>query len=117
MPPIPPLFNLSVEPNGHLICTQPSQQVYLLNFELPPDNRLTTSFCTAFLLALDILDHRFSKGVVVTTSIISKFYSNGLDYESAVKSPTFFPETLYPLWRRLLTYVTPASRILVCTNS
>ena len=84
--------------------TQPSTRLYLLTFESPPDNRLTPSFCHSLLLALDILDHRFPKGVVVTTSGIPKFYSNGLDYESAVKEgEKFWRESLYPLWRRLLT--------------
>lgn len=105
MPPIPPLFSLPITPSGRIVCTQPSQRIYLLSFDSPPDNRFTPSFCATFHLALDILDHRFPKGVVVTTSSITKFYSNGLDYESVVKSPTFFPESLYPLWRRLLTYV------------
>lgn len=88
-----------------MTCTQPSAKIYLLTFESPPDNRLTPSFCATFGLALDILLHRFPKGVVVTTSAIPKFYSNGLDYESAIKTPNFFPGVLYPLWRRLLTCV------------
>ena len=103
MPPIPPLFTLPIAPNGQLVCTQPSQRIYLISFSSPPDNRITPAFCESFLLALDILDHRYPKGVAVTTSSIAKFYSNGLDYESAIKSPTFFSESLYPLWRRLLT--------------
>ena len=104
MPPIPPLFTLPIQPNGRITCTQPSPRIYLLTFEAPPDNRLIPSFCSSLLLALDILDHRFPKGVVVTTSGIQKFYSNGLDYESAVKEgERFWSGSLYPLWRRLLT--------------
>lgn len=103
MPPIPALFVLPITPAGRITCTQPSPRVYLLTFESPPDNRMTPAFCDTFLLALDILDHRFPKGVVVTTSGIQKFYSNGLDYESAIKAKGFFGEVLYPLWRRLLT--------------
>lgn len=109
MPPIPPLFTLPVAPNGRIICTQPSPRIYLLSFESPPDNRLTPSFCASLLLALDILDHKYPKGVVITTSLIPKFYSNGLDYESAVRSKTFFSDSLYPLWRRFLTYVPSCS--------
>lgn len=66
---------------------------------------MTPAFCKAFVLALDIVEHRFPKGVVVTTSAITKFFSNGLDYESAIKTKGFFEESLYPLWRRLLTFV------------
>ena len=109
MPPIPALFVLPITPAGRITCTQPSPRVYLLTFESPPDNRMTPAFCYTFLLALDILDHRFPKGVVVTTSGIQKFYSNGLDYESAIKTKGFFGEVLYPLWRRLLTYAAPLS--------
>ena len=105
MPPIPPLFTVSVEPNGTITCTQPSQKIYLLSFDLPPDNRHTPEFCAAFLLTLDIIEYRYPRGIVITTSAISKFYSNGLDYESAIKSKDFFSNSLYPLWRRILTWV------------
>ncbi|KAL8679061.1 MAG: hypothetical protein Q9186_004648 [Xanthomendoza sp. 1 TL-2023] len=112
MPPLPSLFQVPIEPKGSITCTQPSQRVYLLTFDSPPDNRLTPDFCAAFVLALDILDHRSEKGVVVTTSAIPKFYSNGLDFESAFKSNSFFPESLYPLWKRLLTYPMPTIALL-----
>ncbi|KAL8635761.1 MAG: hypothetical protein Q9228_006785 [Teloschistes exilis] len=112
MPPIPPLFTLPIEPKGAIICTQPSSRVYLLTFDSPPDNRLTPAFCASFILALDIVDRRFEKGVVITTSGIPKFYSNGLDYESAIKTKGFFEESLYPLWRRLLTYPMPTLALL-----
>lgn len=107
MPPIPVLFTLPIEPSGSITCTQPSSKVYLLTFSSPPDNRLTVSFCNAFHLALDIIAHRYPKGVVVSTSGIVKFYSNGLDYETAIKKKGFFRDTLYPLWKRLLTCVSP----------
>ncbi len=103
MPPLPPLFTLPIRPNGSVTCTQRSPKTYVLSFLSPPDNRLTPSFCAAFLLALDILEHRFANGVVITTSAIGKFYSNGLDYEEAVRTEGFFEQSLYPLWRRLLT--------------
>lgn len=79
--------------------------MYLLTFTSPPDNRLTTPFLEAFMLALDIIEERFEKGVVVTTSGIPKFYSNGLDLQHAVETPGFWDNTLFPLFRRLLTYV------------
>ena len=105
MPPIPALFTLAIGPGSNIICTQPSPKIYLLTFKSPPDNRMLPAFCKNLLLALDILEHRYPKGVVVTTSSITKFYSNGLDYESAIKTERFFEDNLYPLWRRLLTYV------------
>lgn len=115
MAPVQPLFVLQIPTstpaistaNGSIICVQPSPQVYVLSFSSPPDNRLTAAFNATFLLALDMIEHRFPKGVLVSTSSITKFYSNGLDYENAVKDPTFFQNSLYPLWRRLLTYPMP----------
>ena len=105
MAPIPPLFTIPVNgSNGSTItATQPLARIYLLTFNSPPDNRLTQSFLSSFMLALDILEYRFPKGVVVTTSAIPKFYSNGLDFENALKTKGFFEKMLYPLWRRLLT--------------
>jgi enoyl-CoA hydratase/carnithine racemase len=122
MPPIPPLFVLQVPSTavssstahspGSIVCTQPAQKVYLLNFSSPPDNRLTPSLNNTLLLALDILENRFPKGVVITTSSIAKFYSNGLDYENAIKDPDFFKGSLFPLWRRLVTYPMPTMALL-----
>lgn len=74
---------------------------------------MTPAFCRTFVLALDIIEHRFPKGVVVTTSAITKFFSNGLDYESAIKTKGFFEESLYPLWRRLITSVQANSLLSV----
>ncbi|KAK5459870.1 hypothetical protein LTS15_003999 [Exophiala xenobiotica] len=121
MPPIPPLFVLQVPPlaatapaqqQGSFICTQAAPQVYLLSFSSPPDNRLTPAFNQAFLLALDIIEHRLPKGVVVTTSSITKFYSNGPDYENAIRDPNFFPNSLFPLWRRLIAYPMPTIALM-----
>ena len=120
MPPIPALFSVPIagDPNnpqsapGTFICTQPAPCVYLLSFSSPPDNRLTAPFNAAFLLSLDILEHRFPPGVVITTSSIPKFYSNGLDYDNAIKDPSFFSASLFPLWHRLLTYPMPTIALL-----
>lgn len=115
MAPIPALFSVPIardpnnptSPPGNIICTQPAPSVYLFSFSSPPDNRLTPPFNAAFLLSLDILEHRFPKGVVITTSSIPKFYSNGLDYDNAIKDPTFMSASLFPLWHRLITYPMP----------
>lgn len=67
-------------------------------------------FCKAVLLALDIVELRYPHGVLITTSGITKFYSNGLDLEHASWTPGFFTDSLYALWRRLLVYVHPHFR-------
>ena len=123
MPPIPPLFVLQVPSTavsssssaaspGSIVCSQPAEKVYLLSFSSPPDNRLTPALNNTLLLALDILEKRFPKGVVITTSSIAKFYSNGLDYENAIKDPNFFQGSLFPLWRRLVTYPMPTMALI-----
>ena len=98
------LFEVPVEGDGGTFsCTEPAPTVYLLTFNAPPDNRFKPAFNRAFVTALDVIDQHYPHGVLVTTSGIPKFYSNGLDYENAVKDPAFFGSSMYPVWRRLLT--------------
>lgn len=119
MASVQPLFVLQIPTvpsratgSDSVVCVQPSPRVYVLSFSSPPDNRLTPAFNATFLLALDILENRYPKGVLVSTSSIAKFYSNGLDYENAVKDPAFFRQSLYPLWQRLLTYPMPTIALI-----
>ncbi|KAJ5362775.1 Crotonase core [Penicillium brevicompactum] len=102
---------------GSIICTNPSaakehQNIYVLTFTSPKDNRLTPIFIDALLLALDIIEHRYPKGVVVTTSGIAKFYSNGLDLELASSTEGFLENWLWRLFRRFLTYPMPTVCLL-----
>ena len=101
IPPLPPQY----PEGGTITCTEPQPQVYLLTFVSPPDNRLTTPFCNAMLLALEIIEFSYPIGVVVTTSGIPKFYSNGLDLGHAVATEGYWSEKLYTLWKRFLTWV------------
>jgi hypothetical protein len=102
-----PILNstTSDKTSGTVVCTSPSSGVYILTFASPPDNRLLTPFCQALLLALDILEFSYPHGVVITTSGIQKFFSNGLDLEHASSTKGFFPNSLFALFKRLLTYV------------
>ena len=107
------LFTIPIaSTGGSIVCTNPTaaqgqeqQNVYLLTFTSPKDNRLTPTFINALLLALDIVEHRYPKGVLVTTSGIAKFYSNGLDLEASLQLEGFLENWLWRLFRRLLTYV------------
>ncbi|RKF64271.1 Enoyl-CoA delta isomerase 1, peroxisomal [Erysiphe neolycopersici] len=96
---------------GQISCTESLSTsggpIYLLTFILAPDNRLLTPFLKTFLLALDILEFSYPHGVVVTTSGIPKFYSNGLNLDHAKETPNFFPGIFFALFRRLLTYPMP----------
>lgn len=101
---------------GSIVCTNPTasgnqeqQNVYVLAFTSPKDNRLTPTFIDALILALDIIEHRYPKGVVVTTSGIAKFYSNGLDLDIVMTTEGFLENWLWRLFRRFLTYVSLSS--------
>jgi len=109
-----PIISVGSAPpsNGTIVCTTSSPGVYLLSFSSPPDNRLTTSFCQTFLLALDIIENSHPIGVVITTSAIGKFYSNGLDLEHASTVKGFWNDSLFKLWKRLLTYPMPTVALI-----
>jgi enoyl-CoA hydratase/carnithine racemase len=95
------------------VATEPAPAVYLLTITSPPDNRLTTASCTAMLDALDLIEYGgYKPGVLVTTSGIDKFYSNGLDLEHALGTEGFLPGVLYRLFHRLLTYPMPTIALL-----
>jgi hypothetical protein len=99
--PIPPL---GPHPGGAIVATEPRPKVYLLTFTSPPDNRLTTASCDALLDALDMIEFGgYEPGVVVTTSGIPKFYSNGLDLEHAISTEGFMDGKLYRVFLRFLT--------------
>ncbi|KAI9926482.1 hypothetical protein ASPWEDRAFT_45415 [Aspergillus wentii DTO 134E9] len=112
------LFTIPIaSTGGSIVCTNPSpaendKNIYLLTFTSPKDNRLTPTFIEALLLALDVIEHRFPKGVVVTTSGIAKFYSNGLDLELATSTEGFLEKWLWKLFRRFLTYPMPTVALL-----
>ncbi|KAK6821896.1 Enoyl-CoA delta isomerase 3 [Apiospora arundinis] len=96
---------------GEIVCTEPAPQVYLLTLNSPPDNRLTPPMCAALLECLDRVEFGglpgTPGGVLVTTSAIPKFYSNGLDLQLAMSTPGFTENSLYPLFRRFLTFPMP----------
>jgi enoyl-CoA hydratase/carnithine racemase len=111
-----PLFTVPIltadKSSGTVVCTTPSPGVYVLTFTSPPDNRLLTSFCQSLILALDILEFSYPHGVVITTSGIQKFFSNGLELEHAQTTPGFFPDSLFALFKRLLTYPMPTVALI-----
>jgi enoyl-CoA hydratase/carnithine racemase len=102
------LFTLPIDATGgNITVTEPADAVYLLTFTSGPDNRLHSDFLQAFLLALDILEYKYPHGVVISTSGIPKFYSNGLDLGHVAETPNFFPDSLLKLFARLVSYPMP----------
>lgn len=84
-----------------------------------PDNRLTPQFLSALLAALNHVEDAWDSvlsatthgaALVVTGTIsgkTSKFFSNGLDFESAIADPNFFDDYLFPVYDKLLTFPIP----------
>ncbi|KAI0007720.1 enoyl-CoA hydratase/isomerase family protein [Xylariaceae sp. FL0662B] len=107
-----PIAPFKTYPEGSIICTSPAPQIYVLTWASPPDNRLTSAFNAALLTALDVIEFGHPPGVVITTSAITKFYSNGLDLKLALSVPDFMETSLYPLYRRLLTYPMPTVALI-----
>ncbi|CAD0016615.1 unnamed protein product [Aureobasidium pullulans] len=90
------LFEVPIGTNGKVVVTRLAERVYMLMWNSAPDNRLTT----------------YPHGVVITTSGISKFYSNGLDLEHANANPNFTKDSLFALWKKLLTYPMPTIALI-----
>ncbi|KAG9620187.1 putative carnitinyl-CoA dehydratase, partial [Aureobasidium melanogenum] len=106
------LFEVPIGSDGKVVVTSLAERVYMIMWNSAPDNRLTTSFCDAVHTALDILALKYPHGVVITTSGISKFYSNGLDLEHYNATPRFAKDSLFALWKRLLTYPMPTIALI-----
>ncbi|KKF96507.1 Enoyl-CoA hydratase domain-containing protein 2 mitochondrial [Ceratocystis platani] len=112
------LFNIKIPamgqyPGGALLVSEPAPTVYLLTISYAPDNRLVAPVCGAMLEALDILEARYPMGVVITTSGIPKFFSNGLDLQHAVSTGRdYWVNYLYKLWARIATYPMPTIALL-----
>jgi Delta3-Delta2-enoyl-CoA isomerase len=82
--PIPNLTN-----SGYIRLSRhphPSNSIYILSINSPPDNRLSARCLQTLLKALDIIEQiATGDAVLLTTSEIPKFFSNGFDL--AVKEP------------------------------
>ncbi|PSS00574.1 ClpP/crotonase-like domain-containing protein [Coniella lustricola] len=116
-PPGTHLFTVPIPPcdahiGGTITITEPLPAHYLITLSSPPDNRLTTALCHALLRALDLIElspqTSSRPGVVITTSSLPKFFSNGLDLVHAVAhGEAFWSGALWALYRRYLTYPMP----------
>jgi len=102
-----------------------SSTIWLLELHSGVDNRLTDRLITEALLpALNLVEKEWrnrrrsemhnkqkdaGKGALILSGAHNqdKFFSNGLDYESAIKLPYFFPDIFNPLINRLLGFPVP----------
>ncbi|THG95234.1 hypothetical protein EW026_g6383 [Hermanssonia centrifuga] len=109
-----------------LTVTHPTPSLWIIELHNGTDNRLTTAFITSAIIpALDAVerdwrnswraaaqtskDEQGGKGalIIVGNRGQHKFFSNGLDYENAVKNPFFFPNVFNPMLYRLFTFPIP----------
>ncbi|PWN24116.1 ClpP/crotonase [Microstroma glucosiphilum] len=91
-----------------------------------PDNRLTPQLLTATLAALEHLSDLWESSLLpaqpsppaapigaalvitgTTSGATSKFFSNGLDFESAITTMGFFDLYLFPVYEKLMTFPIP----------
>lgn len=104
-----PIPRCDEHPGGTITITEPQPQVYLISILSPPDNRLTTALCQALLTALNLIElSSLPPGVVVTTSALPKFFSNGLDLDHAKREgDVYWTDSLWALYRRFLSFPMP----------
>lgn len=87
--------------------------VHVITLYSPPDNRLTPAVITTLLDVLDVVDkHVPRSAVLVTTSAIGKFYSNGFNLELARATDGFFRDCWNKLQIRLLTFPIPTIALM-----
>lgn len=85
---------------------------YLLEYNSAPDNRYSVDFIDAYLEALVFIRTKLEPKVLVTTSAIPKFFSNGLDFERVISVPRFFPDRYYALMRAILEFPWPTVALI-----
>ncbi|KZO96647.1 ClpP/crotonase [Calocera viscosa TUFC12733] len=107
-------------PQSHPLLTvsKPNETIWQIELHNGDDSRLTRQLLEeAFLPALDVVEKDWRKAlksgrgdaalVIVGNTKQDKFFSNGLDYENAIKDPTFRKEVFNPWIKRLLTFPIP----------
>lgn len=106
---------MSGKPN--MTLTRPTETVWQINLQAPPDNRLTIEFLTELSATLDQVEAEWRKsgggeddkgknngaGALVITSSLPKFFSNGLS-PTVLGVPGFFESVFDPVMYRLLTF-------------
>ncbi|EJU04666.1 ClpP/crotonase [Dacryopinax primogenitus] len=104
--------------NPMLTLSRPSGTIFQIELHNGDDSRLTRTFLEeGFMPLLDLVEEEWrrelkaGKGeaalVIVGNTKQDKFFSNGLDYENAIKQADFFPMVFNPWVKRLLTFPMP----------
>lgn len=107
-----PIAFPSKEKDWITVSISANDSYYLLEYNSPPDNRYTQSFLQAYLDALDYIRVKGTPRILITTSKIPKFFSNGLDFEAAISTPGFFPDYYYKVMRTILQFPWPTVAVI-----
>lgn len=95
-----------------IISESPCGLYYLLEYNALPDNRYSTEFLSAYIDAIDYVRLKGTPKVLVTTSRIPKFFSNGLDFNSAAITPDYIENYYYKVMRAYLEFPWPTIAVL-----
>ncbi|KAF5342146.1 hypothetical protein D9611_001606 [Ephemerocybe angulata] len=108
-----------------LELTRPKPDLWVIELKNGQDNRLATDFVNKSIKpALDEVERQWRAQwgeaqktkkkelgngalIIVGRKDQDKFFSNGLDFENAIKDPNFFPDTFNPMLTRILTFPIP----------
>ncbi|KAF6757208.1 ClpP/crotonase-like domain-containing protein [Ephemerocybe angulata] len=108
-----------------LELTRPKPDLWIIELKNGKDNRLATDFVNKSIKpALDEVERQWRAQwgeaqktkkkelgngalIIVGRKDQDKFFSNGLDFENAIKDPNFFPDTFNPMLTRILTFPIP----------
>ena len=91
----------------------PSKAVYLLSFNSAPDNRMSAWFLQTFLKVLNLVEENVSgDSVLLTTSEIPKFYSNGYDVGNKEEDNTTATDDFLRVSLKLLQFPIPTIAVL-----
>ncbi|KAG9121584.1 hypothetical protein FRC07_002403 [Ceratobasidium sp. 392] len=111
--------------DGMATLTHPTPSLWVLRMHSGVDNRITSKMCSDVLVpALDTVEREWrsvwraakrnktgvkegAEGGFVITGTGDKFFSNGLDYENAIRQPGFMVGILNPVISRLLSFPIP----------
>ncbi|QRV90228.1 enoyl-CoA hydratase/isomerase family protein [Ceratobasidium sp. AG-Ba] len=116
---------LAAGEDGMATLTRPTPSLWVLRMHSGADNRISSKMCSEVLLpALETVELEWrsiwsaakrnktgvkegAEGGFVITGTGDKFFSNGLDYENAVRQPGFMVGILNPVIARLLSFPIP----------
>lgn len=109
-----PTFSISfpIDKEQKLVDVSSHEHYYLLEYNAPPDNRYTIPFLDAYLDAITYVRGQEEPKPLITTSKVQKFFSNGLDFENAIRTEGFFPNYYFRIMRAIIEFPWPTIAVI-----